>query len=187
MEKEHVAVCLQIQIGLGIGVERYGYLILDPGYHVSRVVTIMEDKLYPHTGKAYYVKEANNVSVTKCVVILTYRICFLYLGCFVQEDNGKKKKEYDYIMANSDYIAWNVTETKAGYHSGWTNLIYVGQPYVSGVDFAERRNLLYDFKSILQRDCKGRLLAGMYFSTNPVRVIHNCLITLWDLLIITNC
>lgn len=50
VEKEHVAVCLKIKIGLGIGLERSGYLLLDPGYHVSRVVTIMEDKLYPHTG-----------------------------------------------------------------------------------------------------------------------------------------
>lgn len=50
VEKEHVAVCLRIQIGTGIGAVRSGYLLLDPGYHVSRVVTIMEDKLYPHTG-----------------------------------------------------------------------------------------------------------------------------------------
>lgn len=96
---------------------------------------------------------------------------FFLLGCFVQEDNGKKKKEYEYTVTSPDYLSWSVTETKADYQSGWTNLIFVGRPFLSGVDFAERRNLIYDFKSILQRDCKGQLLAGMYFSTNPVSIL----------------
>lgn len=164
---------------MGIGTERSGYLLLDPGYHVSRVVTIMEDKLYPHTGTdatwnmmkivyftyfwPYLKKEGEQTHLLFCIL--------LSLGCFVQEDNGKKRKEYDYTVASSDYVSWSVTETKSDYQSGWTNLIFVGQPFLSGVDFAERRNLLYDFKSILQRDCKGRLLAGMYFPTNPVSLL----------------
>ncbi|CAG7733749.1 unnamed protein product [Allacma fusca] len=50
VEKEHVLVCLQIRIETA-GKVRKGFLLLDPGYHVSRVVTVMEDGLYPHTGK----------------------------------------------------------------------------------------------------------------------------------------
>jgi hypothetical protein len=45
VEKEHVMACLKIRIG-----EKNGFLLLDPGYHISRVVTVMEDRLYPHTG-----------------------------------------------------------------------------------------------------------------------------------------
>lgn len=50
VEKEHVLLCLRIQI-LNGGKERNGFLLLDPGYHVSRVVTVMDDVMYPHTGK----------------------------------------------------------------------------------------------------------------------------------------
>ena len=50
VEKEHVLACLKIRIGDRVS-GKDGFLILDPGYHVSRVVTVMEDGLYPHTGK----------------------------------------------------------------------------------------------------------------------------------------
>lgn len=45
VEKEHVVVVLKLDIA-----DRKGLLLLDPGYHVARVVTVMEDELYPHTG-----------------------------------------------------------------------------------------------------------------------------------------
>lgn len=44
-EKEHVLVCLKIAIG-----SRSGVLLLDPGYHIGRVITVMKDQLYPNTG-----------------------------------------------------------------------------------------------------------------------------------------
>ena len=44
-EKEHVLVALKIKIGA-----RYGILLLDPGYHIGRVITIMKDQFYPNTG-----------------------------------------------------------------------------------------------------------------------------------------
>jgi hypothetical protein len=50
VEKEHVSVCLKIQIGDGTSGTRKGFLLLDPGYNISRVITVMEDKIYPHTG-----------------------------------------------------------------------------------------------------------------------------------------
>ncbi|ODN01706.1 hypothetical protein Ocin01_04981 [Orchesella cincta] len=167
VEKEHVAVCLKIEIGTGMGPKRSGYLLLDPGYHVSRVVTIMEDKSYPHTGTDSLTYEPS--FFLSCPYGTHTFLTFFpsFKGCFMQEDNGRKKKEYDYTVTSPDYVSWNVTETKSDYQTGWTNLIFVGRPFLSGIDFAERRNLLYDFKSLLQRDCKGQLLAGLYFSTNP--------------------
>lgn len=56
LEKEHVLLCLKFQIN-----ERQGLLLCDPGYHVSRVVTVMHDKAYPHTGnKSSHNKKFSN-------------------------------------------------------------------------------------------------------------------------------
>lgn len=46
VEKEHVLVALRINI-----CGRNGILLCDPGYHIARVIIIMEDETYPHTGK----------------------------------------------------------------------------------------------------------------------------------------
>ena len=46
VEKEHAMVAMKININ-----GRSGVIILDPGYHVARCVTIMQDQMYPHTGK----------------------------------------------------------------------------------------------------------------------------------------
>jgi hypothetical protein len=48
-EKEHVLVCLNISVA-----GRKGVLLLDPGYHVARVITVMRDQSYPHTGISTY-------------------------------------------------------------------------------------------------------------------------------------
>ena len=45
-DKEHVMVALKIKIA-----GRSGILLLDPGYHIGRVITIMKDGQYPHTGE----------------------------------------------------------------------------------------------------------------------------------------
>ena len=46
VEKEHVLVALRVEVA-----GRPGVLLLDPGYHVARVVTVMSDGLYPNTGE----------------------------------------------------------------------------------------------------------------------------------------
>lgn len=54
LEKEHVLLALKINVA-----GRTGVLLCDPGYHVARVVTVMKDKAYPHTGNyifAIYIK-----------------------------------------------------------------------------------------------------------------------------------
>lgn len=46
LEKEHSLMCLKVEFS-----GRLATLLCDPGYHVSRVVIIMADRSYPHTGK----------------------------------------------------------------------------------------------------------------------------------------
>lgn len=46
------------------------------------------------------------------------------------------------------------------------SLIYVSRPYLTAVDVTERRNLVYNFRSLLSRDPKGHLIAGVYFKVN---------------------
>lgn len=45
-EKEHVMAGVQICID-----GRPGIMLADPGYHVPRIVTVMADRAYPHTGQ----------------------------------------------------------------------------------------------------------------------------------------
>lgn len=49
VEKEHAMVAMKISIA-----GREGVMILDPGYHVGRAVTVMKDQMYPHTGKSKF-------------------------------------------------------------------------------------------------------------------------------------
>lgn len=44
-EKEHVVVAVKISVD-----GRPGLLLADPGYHVPRLITVMQDRAYPHTG-----------------------------------------------------------------------------------------------------------------------------------------
>ncbi|KAL1139294.1 hypothetical protein AAG570_006280, partial [Ranatra chinensis] len=129
-EKEHVLVCAHISVA-----GRRGVLLLDPGYHVARVITVMEDGLYPHS------------------------------GWFTQTDEGTVKKEYMYAFGkNKDYVVWEVAETRGHAKKAYVSLIYVARAFFSAVDVTERRNLVYDFRSWLGRDTKGQITAGIYFS-----------------------
>ncbi|KAL1465004.1 hypothetical protein WDU94_004602, partial [Cyamophila willieti] len=46
VDKEHVVLFIKFSLN-----GRLGYAVLDQGYHVARVVTVMMDGQYPHTGK----------------------------------------------------------------------------------------------------------------------------------------
>lgn len=130
-EKEHVLVCLKIEIS-----GRRGVMLLDPGYHVARVITVMDDKSYPHT------------------------------GWFVQSDEPNCKKEYNYFLCTNDpdYVEWHERETRPGaLERTQVALIYVARPYLTAIDVTERRNLVYNFRSLLARDTKGHVTAGVYF------------------------
>lgn len=56
LEIEHVLLALQFEID-----GRFGILLCDPGYHNGRVITIMFDKLYPHTGRTFFKKRVGKL------------------------------------------------------------------------------------------------------------------------------
>lgn len=123
-DKEHVMVAMQIEID-----RRRGVVLLDPGYQIGRVITVMIDQQYPHTGR------------------------FKPSSC--------PQKEYCYqMMVGEKYVQWSVWN---GSSKPETNLVYVGASYHSPVCVTERRNLVYNFRSLLATDSKGHLLAGVYF------------------------
>jgi len=61
-------------------------------------------------------------------------------------------------------VEWTELNTNAnGIQTKNTALIYISRPYLTAVDVTERRNLVYNFRSLLSRDQKGHLKAGIYF------------------------
>ncbi|XP_073962148.1 uncharacterized protein [Choristoneura fumiferana] len=128
-EKEHVMVGVQVRVE-----GRPGLLLADPGYHVPRVVTVMQDTAYPHT------------------------------GWFTQSDD-QFLKEYSYAFSphNTSYVEWREQTTRDGSVKRQTSLVFAARPYLDGVNVTERRNLVYNFRSLLSRDQKGHLTAGLYF------------------------
>lgn len=134
VEKEHVLLACRFELGDS---GRQGVMLCDPGYHVGRVVTVMLDGYHPHT------------------------------GTFIQAQESASTKTYTYSISpyNSDFIEWTECNTRAS--TGKTEeihcLIYIHRPYLTAVDVTERRNLVYNFRSLLSRDAKGHVLAGIYF------------------------
>lgn len=135
VEKEHAMVAMKLNIA-----GRHGVLILDPGYHVGRCVTIMRDQMYPHTGWFTQSKEPH----------LQRDYCYTY-----SKDSDK-------------YVEWKEREIRGDHSTYKSSLVYVDQPYVTAIDVTVRRNLVYNFRSLLSRDAKGRVLAGIYLP-----VVHN--------------
>lgn len=118
-------------------------MLLDPGYHIARVVTVMADKLYPHT------------------------------GWFTQIDEPACKKMYNYCLCadDPDYVEWHERVMRPGaLETMQVALIYVARPYLTAIDVTERRNLVYNYKSLIARDTKGHITAGIYF---PVLDLNN--------------
>lgn len=113
LEKEHALIAMRISVA-----GRDGFMILDPGYHVSRVVTVMKDQNYPHT------------------------------GWFTQSDEPHCKREYCYTVStnSNDFIEWCERATRGDKESYELSLVYVKLPYRTGVDVTVRRNLVYNFR-----------------------------------------
>ncbi|KAK9506195.1 hypothetical protein O3M35_008174 [Rhynocoris fuscipes] len=149
-EKEHVMVCMKVCIEDN-GKERRGVLLLDPGYHVARAITVMHDQKYPHT------------------------------GWFTQCDEPWVKREFCYYFApsnsdgsRSEYVIWETKETRAGGRVRHTNsLVYIGQPFNNPVEVTEKRNLVYEMRSWLSRNTKGEIVAGVYFPVRPLNEVQN--------------
>lgn len=45
--------------------------------------------------------------------------------------------------------------------------VFFPQAFLSPIDCTERRNLVYNFKSLLKRDAHGNVIAGVYFALKP--------------------
>lgn len=129
---------------------RPGVMLFDPGYHVGQPVTVMEDGLAPQSGPV-------RGSTARAEVSRTFR--------------------YKYQPNNPAFVVWEVTEEREGKPPlRLSNLIHISRPFLSGVDIAERRNLVYGFKTLLGRDCTGQLTCGLYF---PVRECAKTSVTLF--------
>lgn len=130
LEKEHSLVAMRIIVG-----GREGIMLLDPGYHIARAVTVMKDQCYPHT------------------------------GWFIQSQEPHLTREYCYKFnnLNDEFVEWGERTTRGDQQNHDVSLIYVKTPYRTAIDVTVRRNLVYNFRSLLSRDAKGRVCAGIYF------------------------
>lgn len=92
--------------------------------------------------------------------------CFLiiFVGWFTKSLETHLQRDYSYKFArySSKYVEWHEREIRGEKTVYKTSLIYVHQPYVTAVDVTVRRNLVYNFRSLLSRDAKGRVTAGIY-------------------------
>lgn len=167
LEKEHVLLALKFEIA-----GREGVLLCDPGYHVGRVVTVMLDQKYPHTGE---VKE----TIYGASKVAFRNVCHIS-GWFTQSQEKDLRKEYCYTFSavNCNFVEWTARNTKSGLTELFSALIYVEKQYLTAIDVTERRNLVYNFRSLLSRDMKGHLLAGVYFrvveSGDEFTVFYEC-------------
>ncbi|CAG2111483.1 unnamed protein product [Medioppia subpectinata] len=119
--KEHNLVCVRVLVEG----RRRGYVLLDPGYHVSRPIVVMEDKQYPHT------------------------------GWFTSSSNPKVRKDYCYELLDDQYIGWRVKEWRNGVLEEWMNLVYVKKAFAKCLTITEKRSLIYAMKSLVVRNRKG--------------------------------
>lgn len=144
-EKEHVLLCIRIRL-----CGRAGVVLLDPGYHIGKPITVMEDGLSPHSGVII-------ASTTRPQVTRTY--------------------SYRFWPENLYFVAWEVTEHRMGKLSKQhTSFIHVARPFLSDLDVAERRNLAYPFKTLVAREPTGYLSCGLYF---PLRNCRQTVVTLF--------
>lgn len=117
LEKEHALIALKLNVA-----GRDGFMVLDPGYHVARVVTVMKDQNYPHT------------------------------GWFTQSNESHCKREYCYTLSSTstDYIEWTERITRGDKEQYELNMVYVKKPYRTAIDVTVRRNLVYNFRLVLK-------------------------------------
>lgn len=119
--KEHVLICIRINIEN----KRLGFVILDPGYHISRPVIVMKDQMFPHT------------------------------NWFIQTSNPKVVKEYCYELIDDQFIGWKVRETRNGCLDEYMNLLYIKRQFAKCLTITEKRSLIYSLKSLVVRNRKG--------------------------------
>lgn len=155
-EKDHVMVAIHVRVD-----GRNGIFLSDLGYHISRVVTVMADRCYPHTGKIQNIlfiidfRTLSYLSQTKCnknkkCIFFFYLKCisFFRIGWFIQSDEPHCRKEYNYQfnIQNSNYVEWHERESRGSVVKERLSLIYVARAYLSAVSITEKRNLVWDLR-----------------------------------------
>jgi len=125
-DKEHLFLCISFELG-----QRRGVMLMDPGYHVSVPIIVMEDGCYPHS-PPYQARIGHQI----------------------------KTYTYKFHEGNSSFVEWNVR--KGDMYR--TNLVFVNRPFLSGMDNAERRNLVYPVKTVTNREENGDIKSGLYLS-----------------------
>lgn len=139
--KEHVLVCLKFKL---IEENRCGYVLLDPGYHISRPIIVMNDSLYPHT------------------------------GWFNVSKNRRISKDHCYRIINDQYIAWIVRETSLKdpkeILKQYANIIYIKREFIKYASVTEKRACIFSFKSFVIRNRKGPV-AGFYSSIDERNLV----------------
>ena len=150
--KEHVMICLKFSLNEDA---RNGYVLIDPGYHISRPIVVMNDSNYPHT------------------------------GWFVASNNSRNVKEYCYQVVSDKFVMWKVKETKKGtseLYKEYVNIIYIQKEFIKYVNVTEKRALIFSMKTYVIRNRKGAV-AGFYswinqkdltifYEENGNRVMH---------------
>lgn len=119
--KEHVLLLVKITLED----TRVGYILMDPGFHLTRPIVIMQDGQKPHTGS------------------------------FIVSASDHKILQYDYDVLDDQFVSWTVKETRPGVKScQWKNLIYMKKAF-DKVIVTKKRSLLYHMKSYVIRSNKG--------------------------------
>lgn len=128
---------------------------------------------------------------------MTISIC---AGWFKPGGTSRSRRFYNYTLhPTGRYVLWDVKEIRHGVEQCESALIYthqvkllalfcqlltitlfisllfdVIQAFLSPVDCTERRNLVYNFKSLLKRDVNGHVFAGIYFAVKPIEQQRSC-------------
>lgn len=137
--KEHGLLCLKFYL---VQEKRSGFVLLDPGYHISQPIIVMKDGLYPHTG---WFNASNNSEVAK-------HYCYEIFNDYIMWTHRKSKIE-------------NAKEVLCQY----VNLIYVKKRFIK-FNVIEKRSHIYSHKCYVIRNCNG-MVAGFYSSINKRNLV----------------
>jgi len=78
---------------------------------------------------------------------------------------------YRFHEANPLFVEWEVDKGDGKVH---TNVVFIDKPFLTGLDHAERRNLVWPVKILANRSRDGVLTSGFYFS---MKKLEDCEVT----------
>lgn len=139
MIKEHGLLCLKFRLTKE---ERSGFVLLDPGYHISRPIVVMKDGLFPHTG---WFNASNNSQVAKhyCYEIFNNYIMWTLRETKIDSPNEIMKQYVNLIYAEKQFIKFNVTEKRSHIFSHKCYVIRNRKGIVAGFySSIKKRNLV---------------------------------------------